>query len=252
MYPMIIIVLFVYFTALYFLAQKKANASILDIAWGAGFVLVAWISLFPEVTLVRGWTTLLVTIWGCRLTYHIYKRNVGRPEDFRYQKFRQDWGKNYALRSYIQLFLGQGLFLYLIAQGYLYINTYGVLKNPALMFLGVLVWILGFVFESVGDAQLKAFIRNPANKGKIMDEGLWKYTRHPNYFGEATMWWGIFLIALSAQAPWYTIISPLTITTLVRFVSGVPLLEKSFKDMPGFQEYSERTSIFIPWFPKKK
>lgn len=249
-YPNILLILFIYFSLLYVVAMAIRNTSILDIAWGPGFVLVAWVSLFPDVTLVRAVTTALVTIWGGRLFYHIFRRNVGRPEDFRYRNFRETW-RYFALRAYVQLFLGQAMFLYLIAQGFLYINVYGVLENRGLMWFGVAVWIVGFLFESVGDAQLKAFIKKPENKGLIMDRGLWRYTRHPNYFGEATMWWGIFLIALAAGAPFVVVISPLTITILVRYVSGVPMLEKSFADVPGFEEYKRRTSIFIPWFPKK-
>lgn len=250
-YPSILLVLFIYFTLLYVLALLKKNASILDIAWGAGFVLIAWISFFNSDTSLGLLVTMLVTLWGGRLTYHIYKRNAGKAEDSRYQKFREDWGSNFALRAYFQLFLGQGLLMYLIAQGYLYINLHGEMKFPAMVFIGLCIWIIGFYFESVGDAQLKKFLQKPENKGKIMNQGLWRYTRHPNYFGEATMWWGIYIIALAVGASWYLIISPLVITVLVRYVSGVPILERAFKDMPGFKEYSEQTSVFFPRRMKK-
>lgn len=251
-YPTILWLLLILFSSVFLLSILFKNAAILDVIWGASFVLVAWVSLLPNVTPVRLLVTALVSIWGLRLSYHIFLRNRKKPEDFRYQKFRRDWGRLFLVRAYFQLFLGQAMFLYLIAQAYLYVNTYGVLENIYLVVAGLLVWLIGFYFESVGDAQLKAFLANPANKGQVMDQGLWRYTRHPNYFGEATMWWGIFIIALGAGAPWVVIISPLTITILVRYVSGVPLLERSFKDDPAFQEYAERTSIFIPLPPKDK
>ncbi|QRN85951.1 DUF1295 domain-containing protein [Clostridia bacterium] len=251
-YPSILIILLIYFTTIYILSLAKKNASILDIAWGAGFVLVAWISFLTSEVSSGLLVTMLVTVWGVRLTYHIYKRNAGKPEDSRYQKFREDWGSSFAVRSYFQLFLGQGLLLYLIAQGLLHINLQGEVTSQLGQLLGVCIWIIGFYFEATGDAQLKAFLKKPENKGKIMDQGLWRYTRHPNYFGEATMWWGIFVMALAAGASWTVIISPITITVLVRYVSGVPMLERAFKDMPGFKAYSERTSVFFPRRPKNE
>jgi steroid 5-alpha reductase family enzyme len=114
----------------------------------------------------------------------------------------------------------------------------------------VCVWVIGFFFESVGDAQLSRFIKDPANKGKLMQSGLWKYTRHPNYFGEVTQWWGLWIIALSVSYGWLGIIGPLTITTLILKVSGIPLLEKSMEGNPEFQEYKKRTSVFFPLPPK--
>jgi steroid 5-alpha reductase family enzyme len=145
----------------------------------------------------------------------------------------------------------QGLFMGIISLPVILIRNESGPWNLLILVIGLGIWILGFIFESVGDKQLKNFIGDPSNRGKIMDRGLWKYTRHPNYFGEATMWWGIFLIGMSAGISILSIISPLTITTLLLFVSGVPMLEKSMKDKPGYQEYAERTSIFIPLPPKR-
>jgi len=145
----------------------------------------------------------------------------------------------------------QGLLMFLIALPFILLNDTQAQVNYVLLALGVLVFALGFTFESVGDAQLKAFLGDPANRGKIMGSGLWRYTRHPNYFGEATLWWGIFLIALSGGVTPFAVIGPVTITLLLLFVSGVPLLEKSMKDKPGYAEYAAKTSIFVPWFPKK-
>ena len=193
----------------------------------------------------------MVSVWGLRLAYHIFKRNHKKPEDFRYAAFRKDWGKTYYLRSYFQLFLFQGVVMFFVSLGFLYIGISEGNQITWLFILGILIWCLGFFFEAVGDHQLKMHIKNPANRGTLIQVGLWKYTRHPNYFGEATMWWGIFLIELSVQAPLFIIISPLVITFMVRFVSGVPMLEKNLKKYPDFEEYTRKTNIFFPWFPKR-
>jgi steroid 5-alpha reductase family enzyme len=119
-----------------------------------------------------------------------------------------------------------------------------------LSYLGLVIWLIGFYFEAMGDYQLKTFVKNKANKGQLMTSGLYRYTRHPNYFGEATMWWGIFVIGLNATNSLWTIIGPITITILVRFVSGVPMLEKKYKDREDFKLYASKVNIFVPWFRK--
>ena len=139
-----------------------------------------------------------------------------------------------------------------IAYPIILINAYAGQGLRALDLLGLVIWITGFIFESVGDKQLAVFLKNPDNRSKVIQSGLWKYTRHPNYFGEATMWWGIFVLALSVPLGWSGIISPLTITFMLLFVSGVPMLEKKMMENPEFREYAKVTSKFIPWFPKKK
>jgi steroid 5-alpha reductase family enzyme len=228
---------------------KKRN-DVADIAWGLGFVLLAWFSFFVSgYSLKALFVNSLVTVWGARLALHIYTRNRKKPEDSRYLEWRKNW-KHFYLRSYLQIFLLQGLFLYLISLPILFINhavsnSIGLIETA-----GFLVWIIGFYFESTGDRQLKEFISNPANKGKLMDKGLWRYSRHPNYFGEVTQWWGIFIIALSISGSVFTIVGPLTITFLVLFVSGVPLLEKKYAGRPDFEAYKKRTSVFIPLPPK--
>jgi len=229
------------------------NNSIVDIGWGIGFVILAWILFFLRLpaTLARVSITLLVSLWGLRLFYHILKRNHGKPEDFRYVAFRKAWGKWVVPRAFLQVYMLQGGLMFLIALPFILLESAQAQVNYLLFALGVLVFAFGFLFESVGDAQLKAFLGDPANRGKIMTRGLWRYTRHPNYFGEATLWWGIFLIALGGGVTPFAVIGPVTITLLLLFVSGVPLLEKSMKDKPGYAEYAAKTSIFVPWFPKK-
>lgn len=225
-----------------------------DIAWGLGFILVTLASLFyngafgPRQSII----VVLVTLWGLRLATHIFLRNRGKSEDFRYKKWRQDWGKQWVVRSYLQVFLLQGFLLTLIAMPIIILTAVQGPRLGITDLLGVAVWLVGFFFETVGDWQLFVFKKNPINKEKIMTAGLWQYTRHPNYFGEVTMWWGIFLLAISS--PWgaISLIGPLTISYLILKVSGIPLLEKKYEGVIAFQEYKRRTSAFIPWFPKRK
>jgi steroid 5-alpha reductase family enzyme len=239
-----------YMTFWFVVSVIRRRNDVADIAWGLGFVLLAWLSFYLSGYSFKAiLVTSLVTIWGLRLAWHIYHRNKNKPEDSRYLEWRNMW-KNFYLRSFFQVFMLQGVFLFLISLPVLFISRSVSYSFGLLEVIGFLIWLLGFYFESVGDRQLKDFISNPANKGKIMDQGLWCYSRHPNYFGEVTQWWGIFLIALSIPNSFFTIIGPLTITILILFVSGVPLLEKKYAGRPDFEEYKKRTSIFIPLPPR--
>jgi steroid 5-alpha reductase family enzyme len=247
------LIVFVYFLVFFLVAQVIKNNSIVDMGWGAGFVLLALIILISQGAYVERnlLMTLLVTIWGGRLTYYIVKRNWGKPEDFRYAKWRQEWGRWLVPRAFLQVFMLQGLLMLVIGYPIVLVNAN---PQPELNFFdyaGLLVWIIGFIFESVGDKQMAEFKKDPANKGHVIKSGLWKYSRHPNYFGEATMWWGIFLLALSLPSGLSAVISPLVITLLLLFVSGVPMLERKYKDNPEFQAYAKVTSKFFPWFPKQ-
>ncbi len=247
------VVIFIYFFLLFLLGTAKRNNSIVDIGWGIGFVIVAWVLLTLRLptNLTQITITGLITLWGVRLFTHIYRRNRGKPEDFRYAAFRKDWGRWVIPRAFLQVYMLQGVLMYLIALPVI-LHTPGQFGvHPVWYSIGIAVFATGFLFESVGDAQLAAFIHNSENKGKIMTQGLWRYTRHPNYFGEATMWWGLAFIAISGGIPVWVFISPVTITLLLLFVSGVPLLEKNMKSRPGYAEYTRQTSIFFPWFPRK-
>ena len=250
----VILLIFIYFLLFFLVGTAIRNNSIVDMGWGIGFVLVAWFVFIRSeaVYLPQMIITLLVSLWGLRLFYHIMKRNLGKPEDFRYAKWREEWGHWLIPRSFFQVYMLQGLFMYIISLSISLPKEAGMNYQSTLLVVGFLVWIIGFFFEAMGDYQLKVFISDKGNRGKIMDRGLWRYTRHPNYFGEATMWWGIFLLALSGGSGWLAIISSITITFLLLFVSGVPLLEKAMADRPGYKEYADRTSVFVPWFPKKK
>lgn len=251
------LIILVYFLLFFIVATIIKDNSIVDMGWGIGFVLVAWVVyLTSPYTLPLALVTVFTSIWGIRLFYHILKRNHKNGEDFRYRKWREEWGKFVVPRAFLQVFMTQGLFMYLISLSTILLGTrlnhdVPTEMNFFILLLGGLIWGIGFYFEALGDYQLKCFVREKENKGKIMDRGLWKYSRHPNYFGEATMWWGIFLVALSGGASPLALISPVTITLLLLFVSGVPLLEKAMKERPGYAEYAAKTSVFFPWFPKK-
>jgi steroid 5-alpha reductase family enzyme len=248
------IIIFGYFFLFFLLGTMLRNNGVVDVGWGLGFVVTAWLLLLlhPPLTLARATMTLLITLWGLRLFAHILRRNLGKPEDFRYAAFRRAWGRWVVPRAFLQVYMLQGVFMYLISLPVILTVGVSAPANPLLFGLGLAVFACGFAFEAVGDVQLRTFLRDPNNRGKLMTGGMWRYTRHPNYFGEATMWWGIFLIAVSGGASLLTALSPITITLLLLFVSGVPLLEKSMKNRPGYAAYAAQTSVFFPWFPKKE
>ncbi len=251
-YLTLLFVLFLYMNFWFIFSLVKKRNDVADVAWGLGFVILAWTSfLLADDFSVRGALVgILVSIWGLRLAWHIHTRNKGKTEDYRYLAWRKEWGKYFYVRSYFQVYLLQGVFLFLIALPILFINkNTGATFGPLDLF-GVAVWLFGFYFEFVGDMQLMRFVKDPANKGKLMQSGLWAYTRHPNYFGEVTQWWGIWIIALSVPFGWVGIVGPIVITFLILKVSGIPMLEKKMEEHPDFKEYKRKTSVFIP-LPRK-
>lgn len=245
------IILFCYMTFWFIVSIIKKRNDVADIAWGIGFPLMAWTSFaLSSYSLRAVVVNILINIWGIRLASHIYTRNKNKPEDARYAAWRKEW-KYFYLRSFFQVFMLQGVFLFLIALPAMLTNLAANSHFGIAAYTGLAVWVFGFFFESVGDKQLANFIKDPANKGKIMQSGLWKYTRHPNYFGEVVMWWGIFVMTLGIQGAAHTIIGPITITTLILFVSGVPLLEKRYLGNADYEAYKKKTSVFIPLPPKR-
>lgn len=253
-----IVSLFAFFNLAFIVAQVKKNNGLADMAWGLGFVVVAIVSLIVANTyhLYQLVITSLVLLWGLRLFFYIGLRNWSKPEDFRYVNMRKKWGKHVHLKAYFIVFMLQMTFLLIVSlpiQLSAYVDQEIDFIGYILIGVGVVLWIIGFIFEAVGDQQLKTFKSNPENKGKIMQTGLWKYTRHPNYFGEAVMWWAVWIVSMSTLS-WINligIIGPIFITYLLLFVSGVPLLEKKYKDNEAFQAYAKKTSIFFPLPPKK-
>lgn len=248
------IVILAYFTLVFILAQVMKNNSIVDSFWGPSFLVVALWTYFAtaETGLRSAVVTALIAIYAIRLFTHITLRNWNKPEDYRYVEMRKRWGtKNPVLKAYLNVFILQGAISFMVALPIIAVNSSSSQRLGLFGYLGILIWITGFIFESVGDSQLKSFKADPKNKGKLMTGGLWSYTRHPNYFGEAAMWWGIFLISVSGIFDIFLIISPLIMTYLLIYVSGVPLLEKRYEGRVDFREYSERTNKFFPWVPKK-
>jgi len=244
---------FILFIIFYFIALRKKDNSVADFAWGLGFIVVAISALFRGAFFDTRQliTTALICMWGLRLATHIYLRNKGKEEDFRYQAMREKWGKYTSVMSFLQVFLPQWIFLLAISFSIVIINATRGPSISYLDYLGISIWTIGFLFESISDNQLYQFKKDKKNKGKIMTCGLWKYSRHPNYFGEALLWWGIFLIALPHPYGIYTIISPIFIFFLLLKVTGIPLLEKKYKDDEKYQKYAEKTSVFFP-LPLKK
>ncbi len=237
-----------YFTLLFILGSVKKDNSLVDIGWGAGYVVSVWYTFLTAETGYMGLLMVfLISVWGLRLSGHILKRKLGRPEDFRYQKWREEWDYFY-IRSFFQIYLLQGFLLYIIVYPAVRVILEGSEQLNFWVVIGILVWLKGFLWETIADYQLQKFLENREDKNEIMDSGLWKYSRHPNYFGETLVWWGVFLIALGTTDSMLIIVSPFLITYLILYVSGVPLLEKKYADHSAYQEYARRTNKFFPWF----
>ncbi len=254
------VIIFVYFFIFFVIATFIKNNSIVDVGWGIGFVITSWILMVTYgYSIEKLVINLLVSLWGIRLFYHILKRNLFKEEDFRYQAWRKAWGKWVVPRAFLQIFMLQGIFMFIVGIGAFYVNIYGFSLNNLSIWayiglgLGIFIWIIGYAFEVIGDRQLRHHIANPKKDQKLMTKGLWAYTRHPNYFGEALLWWGIalFVIVGGGLSSLYVIISPIVITYLLRFVSGVPMLEKRMSKSEGWEAYASKTNAFIPWFKKK-
>jgi steroid 5-alpha reductase family enzyme len=244
-----------FMTAIWLLSLALRNSSIVDIFWGPGFVMTGWLyfALTPDGFAPRKMTlVVLVTLWGLRLGIHILRRNWGKPEDFRYAKWREEEGARWWWFSFFKVFLLQGILLWIISAPLLAAQVGGTPDGLTLLdYAAIIVWATGFLFEALGDAQLARFKADPANKGKVLNTGLWRYTRHPNYFGDSVQWWGYYLLSLAAGG-WWTVFSPALMTFLLIRVSGVAMLERTLKEKPGYREYVETTSAFVPWYPRKR
>ena len=240
----------IYLACMVFIVQKKQDTSIANFTWGGGVMLTAIYTLFYLSTFFTRQLliTALTLIWGSRLALYVYLRYRGN--DPRFQSWKHEGGLSSLILNLGYIFGLQALLLVVMSIPAFTINTF---SGPGLNYrdyAGVLIWLLGFYWEAVSDYQLFHFMQDPANKGKIMRYGLWQYSRHPNYFGEVTMWWGIFLIASSVTYGLFTIVAPLTITVLLVFITGIPWVEKVFENNPEYQEYKRKTSMFIPMPPK--
>ncbi len=228
------------------------DAGIVDVFWGAGFGLVAWAAFLATdgVDSRRMLLVLLTSLWGARLALYLAWRNLGKEEDFRYASMRRRWGARWWWWSLFQVFLLQGALIWIVS---LPVQAGQVPAAPDLGWMaavGSAVWLIGIVFEGIGDLQLARFKADPGNRGLVMDHGLWRYTRHPNYFGDFMVWWGIWIVAAEAGS-WWTVIGPIVMSVLLLRVSGVAMLEKTIvQRRPGYAEYAQRTSAFFPMPPK--
>jgi steroid 5-alpha reductase family enzyme len=256
-------ILFVNFSAVlvmmlvgWFISLLYRNVTIVDSLWGLGFVVIAWIAyMLSDGYIVRKTLiAIFVTLWGLRLSIYLSLRNWGKGEDPRYGLWRKESGERFWIVSLFKVFILQAIFMWFISLA----PQFGQISATPnqltwLDTVGASIWAIGFLFETVGDWQLARFKTDPKNKGKVMDKGLWAYSRHPNYFGECLVWWGLFLISFSNPGNWWTIISPLIVTIVLLKMTGIPLTEKTIGDKrPGYREYIDRTNAFIPWFPKKE
>jgi steroid 5-alpha reductase family enzyme len=236
------------------LSLVRRDASVVDPFWGVGFIVAAasYLLLLDGYRWREVLVLVMVCIWGLRLSGYLLWRNRGKGEDPRYTAMRRKRPTSFWWYSYFQVFLLQALLLWLVAAPIAgaMAGQPGQGLNP-LDYVGIAVWVFGLAWEVSGDTQLALFKSHPTNKGKVMQTGAWRYTRHPNYFGEAVLWWGVWLVAAAAHAYW-SAYGPVLLTLLLLRVSGVTLLEKNLKESkPGYAEYAARTSPFIPWFPKR-
>ena len=239
---------------LWLLSLRLRDASIVDIFWGLGFAQIAVVAAalgdgYPWRKLLLA---LLTVVWGVRLGLYLLWRNAGHGEDYRYQAMRRAYGARFPLVSLATVFGLQGVLMWIVS---LPVQAGQLAAQPdhltLLDGLGLGLWAIGIACEAVGDWQLAAFKADPGNAGRVMDRGLWRYTRHPNYFGDACVWWGLWLIAAAGGA-WWTVVGPLLMTTLLLKVSGVAMLERTIvKRRPEYADYIARTSAFVPWFPRR-
>jgi steroid 5-alpha reductase family enzyme len=242
------------FLALWGLSIRLRDVSIVDMYWGPGFVVIATVALLTGAgTDPRRFLVVMLTaMWGFRLGAHLISRNLGTGEDFRYAAMRRRFGDDFWLVSLGTVFGLQAGLMWLVS-----LPVQWAITTPAEAALGWLdavgfgLWAVGLAFEAVGDLQLAQFRADPANAGKVLDTGLWRYTRHPNYFGDCCVWWGFYWFACATPNGWWTFIGPAAMTVLLRRVSGVPLLERSLrKRRPDYEAYVARTSPFVPWPPR--
>lgn len=239
------------------LAQILRRNDIADVAWGPSFIVCCCAALYANTgsllpqTLPSIFVLTFVTVWGLRLSSHILRRNWRKDEDYRYQQWRKEWGAWFLPRSFLQVFLLQAFLAIVVVSPALAVLQNKTAELTALVLLGAGLWLLGFLFEAVADNQLKEFLSHKKAKDDVIESGLWKYSRHPNYFGEITQWWAMFVMALGASAAWGSVIGPAVITLLIVKVSGIPLLEKKMRQNPKYLAYAKKTSVLLPLPPKK-
>jgi steroid 5-alpha reductase family enzyme len=247
-----IIVILLYFFGFFVVGTRISNNSIVDMGWGAGFVVSSGTLYFLGAQNDAQFIALLmVAFWGIRLSYSLVKRNLRKPEDFRYAQMRKQFGDQVVIRSFVQIYLLQALFMIVVSLPLIrFFASSNAVTWSWWAVPGVIVYLIGLYYEAIGDVQLR---RHQASKsGTLLTTGLWATTRHPNYFGDSAVWWGLYLYVVAlVPALWWTIVSPIIMTWLLRYVSGVPLLEQRMANKQGWEAYAKRTNIFFPWFPRR-
>ncbi len=263
--------LIIYLIIAFIVGTIKKNNGVMDIFYGPGYFVVSFTALITNLILTGTTSlqkivvTILVLIWAIRLASYVYIRNHGKPEDYRYVAMRERWKTNIVLKSLLRIYLFQGLVIFIVDIP----SWFVIISEPPsvvegsfatgaeyfyiiLLLLGTFIWVVGFLFETIGDWSLYHFLQNPENKGRVMDKGVWKYTQHPNYFGEVTQWWGLYAIAIGVPFGFITFFGPAYITFMIIKVSGVRLLDKRFEGNNEYTAYKRRTPKFFPWLPKKE
>jgi steroid 5-alpha reductase family enzyme len=241
--------------ATFLVALRAHKHAVVDVAWGLGFAaiaLTAFVASAGEGDDVRRALVLLLTAgWGLRLAVHIGLRSRGHGEDPRYEELMAKAPGNPNLFALQRVYLTQGVIMWFVSLP-VQVAAFQSASAGWLVWVGVALWVLGFAFETIGDWQLTRFRNDASSKGQVLDTGLWRYTRHPNYFGDACVWWGLSLVAFSAWPGVLTLLSPLLMTWLLAKGTGKPLLEKDMASRrPGYADYVRRTSGFVPLPPKK-
>lgn len=242
------------FSLAYLIARFTGKVTFLDAAWGIGFVLIAWVSYFAFSTreLPSLLLSLAVSLWGLRLAWYVVKRIVKTGEDKRYQKILAGYGENAQTKAFLRLFMLQAALQYLVSAAIMRMNFIDPKPVGIATWAGLFIFVIGFIFEALSDGQLASFKRDPNSKGKILQSGLWKTSRHPNYFGESLVWLGLAIMSLGYPWGWLALISPAVITYLLLFVSGIPIQEKGKDQNPAWREYADKTRKFIPFIGSKK
>lgn len=245
--------IFIYTSFWFLISLMLRRNDVADLAWGLGIALVAMTMLVVVTvpSLRMEMLSAMAFVWGVRLTTHIFLRFSKKTEDSRYAAWREAWGQWFMPRSYAQVFLLQGALMVVVGYPFIHAGLYPDAVFSFFDIVGVILWTTGLLVETWSDRDLRRFTADPANKGKVLERGLWRYSRHPNYFGEVLQWWGIGIVLLAVPYGYLALISPIVMTVLILFVSGIPMLEAHLMKNPEYREYARRTSKFFPLPPKK-
>jgi steroid 5-alpha reductase family enzyme len=248
---------FLYMSFWFFVSLRKKRYDVIDVAWGPGFIFLSLLALYFREAPLDGrsiWLLVLMLLWGTRLLIHTYRRNLNKEEDWRYHEWHDSKSCRYSICTYVQVFLFQAALMMIISLPVVYSLRLIVLSMFDVNYLGLVLAALGLLLETIADQQRFTFLKKGNNRKKgqepLMTTGLWRFSRHPNYFGEIIFWWGIYILVLGTPNSWMMIFSPLLLSYILLFVSGLPT-EKKYKARADFIEYKRKTSPLIPWWPKK-